>query len=452
MGSWDWDMKASRTEVTDRCRQILDYSNTEAVTYENWRSRVHLDDRVSTEASVEKALSDREEFEAQYRIIGSDGSIRWVDALGRFYYDESGRPERMLGVVADITDRKLAELALQESERRYASLAKVSPVGIFRCGRDGNCTYVNERWCEIAGISPKAALGTGWSAVLHPDDRERVINGWKQTIAEQQPFYLEYRFLRLDGTIVWVLGQALPELEENNRVISYIGTITNITENKRTEEVLRESEEQRRLALDLTHIGSWDWQIDLNKVTWNDNHFRLLGLQPKVVASSYQAWRDRVHPEDIDRVEQIVTQALTSQTLDEIFDSLAPPETFTIVVQPDLPTLVARKLLLSQVLSNLISNAIKHHDRSDGRIEIAVTPKGNSYEFSVTDDGPGIAPDDHEKVFGIFETLKSRDAQESTGIGLSIVKKIVETEGGQIVLESDTGKGATFRFTWPSQK
>ena len=99
-----------------------------------------------------------------------------------------------------------------------------------------------------------------------------------------------------------------------NRVISYIGTITNITENKRTEEVLRESEEQRRLALDLTHIGSWDWQIDLNKVTWNDNHFRLLGLQPKVVASSYQAWRDRVHREDIDRVEQIVTQALTSQT------------------------------------------------------------------------------------------------------------------------------------------
>ena len=76
MGSWDWDMKASRTEVTDRCRQILDYSDTEAVTYENWRSRVHPDDRVSTEASVEKALSDREEFEAQYRIIGSDGWMR----------------------------------------------------------------------------------------------------------------------------------------------------------------------------------------------------------------------------------------------------------------------------------------------------------------------------------------------------------------------------------------
>jgi signal transduction histidine kinase len=106
-------------------------------------------------------------------------------------------------------------------------------------------------------------------------------------------------------------------------------------------------------------------------------------------------------------------------------------------------------LLLSQVFSNLISNAIKHCDRPDGTIQIFVHNCGQNYQFSVADNGPGIAKENHEKIFGIFETLQSRDRKESTGIGLSIVKKIIETEGGEITLESELGSGATFRFTWP---
>ncbi|MEM6521795.1 MAG: ATP-binding protein, partial [Cyanobacteria bacterium P01_C01_bin.70] len=95
------------------------------------------------------------------------------------------------------------------------------------------------------------------------------------------------------------------------------------------------------------------------------------------------------------------------------------------------------------------SNAIKHHDREDGQLQITASEQGQYIEFVMTDDGPGIEPQYHQKVFTIFQTLKSRDELESTGIGLAIVKKIVESEGGTITLESSLGQGTTFRFTWP---
>lgn len=138
------------------------------------------------------------------------------------------------------------------------------------------------------------------------------------------------------------------------------------------------------------------------------------------------------------------------QLLAEILDSLVVPDTFVIQFPLQMPTLVTKRLLLNQVFSNLISNAIKHHNRSDGRIEISVTQRDGYYEFMVTDDGPGIATENHDRIFGIFQTLTSRDKRENTGIGLSIVKKIIETEGGEIFVESQLGKGATFRFTWRS--
>jgi len=134
--------------------------------------------------------------------------------------------------------------------------------------------------------------------------------------------------------------------------------------------------------------------------------------------------------------------------LAEIIDSLDPPATLRIEIAPGMPTLQTKKLPLFQVFSNLISNAIKYHHRSDGHIWISAQDREKFYEFAVADDGVGIAPEHQDKVFTIFQTLQSRDQTESTGIGLAIVKKIIETEGGEISLESQLGEGATFRFTW----
>ncbi|HSH04180.1 MAG TPA: ATP-binding protein [Anaerolineae bacterium] len=136
----------------------------------------------------------------------------------------------------------------------------------------------------------------------------------------------------------------------------------------------------------------------------------------------------------------------------DIVDILQPPETFTIDISPTWPTITTEAVKLEQVFSNLVSNAIKYHDRPDGTISITAEPAPNSfYYFAVADDGPGIAPENHEKVFGIFQTLHSRDDVDSTGVGLAVIKKLVEEQGGELGLESDLGAGAKFFFTWPQK-
>lgn len=132
----------------------------------------------------------------------------------------------------------------------------------------------------------------------------------------------------------------------------------------------------------------------------------------------------------------------------EAIDSLSPPSEFKIVVASDMPTMKTEKLLLNQIFTNLISNAIKYHPHNSGHITISVTEQDDFYEFAVADDGLGIDPKYHDRIFGIFQTLQARDAIESTGIGLSIVKKIVEDRDGKIRIESQLGEGATFYFTW----
>lgn len=139
----------------------------------------------------------------------------------------------------------------------------------------------------------------------------------------------------------------------------------------------------------------------------------------------------------------------TGEVTKTIVEMLSPRTGFTIAVTSPMPVFQGVRLFFDQVLSNLLSNALKYHDRDTGRIEISARDLGDYYEFSVADDGPGIDKKYHEKIFVIFQTLNARDDVESTGIGLAIVKKIIEEQGGTIAVSSEVGKGATFIFTWP---
>ena len=141
-----------------------------------------------------------------------------------------------------------------------------------------------------------------------------------------------------------------------------------------------------------------------------------------------------------------------ARLLAEVVELLSPPPGFEIRIGPGMPRFFTRRLRLSQIFSNLINNAIKYHHREDGKIEITAEERDGCYEFAVSDDGPGIPRQHHERVFVMFQTLQPRDEVESTGLGLSLVKKLVEEEGGRIVVESEEGQGATFRFTWPAGK
>jgi signal transduction histidine kinase len=133
----------------------------------------------------------------------------------------------------------------------------------------------------------------------------------------------------------------------------------------------------------------------------------------------------------------------------EVAEVLAPPAHIRITVEGRLPVVTADHTRMEQVFQNLIGNAINFMDKPEGHIIVGCEDNGDRWRFRVTDNGPGIAPEYYEKVFGIFQTLESRDQQESTGIGLTLVKKIVELYGGKIELASEVGKGCTFSFTLP---
>ncbi|RDH90158.1 MAG: hypothetical protein DIZ77_14145 [endosymbiont of Seepiophila jonesi] len=140
------------------------------------------------------------------------------------------------------------------------------------------------------------------------------------------------------------------------------------------------------------------------------------------------------------------------ELVDEIIDSLSPPNGFTIKIKGEMPTMYVDRLQLGQVFSNLISNSLKHHGGDKGKIRVKGESYGDVYQFSVCDDGKGIAPEYHNKVFMMFQILESSDFESSTGIGLALVKKIVEEHGGTIRLESALGEGACFYFTWPKNR
>ncbi|MCH9648360.1 MAG: HAMP domain-containing protein [Deltaproteobacteria bacterium] len=139
------------------------------------------------------------------------------------------------------------------------------------------------------------------------------------------------------------------------------------------------------------------------------------------------------------------------QLVAEVSELLAPPEEFEIRTEGELPVFHTKKVRLQQVFSNLISNAIKHHDRQSGKIVVSARTRSSTYEFAVSDDGPGIPAQFHEKVFQMFQTLQSRDVLESTGVGLPLVQRIVKEEGCEVALESGEGRGTTIRFTWPAE-
>lgn len=154
----------------------------------------------------------------------------------------------------------------------------------------------------------------------------------------------------------------------------------------------------------------------------------------------------------IGRTQQTEEEVNVNQLLQEVIDLVAPPKDFTITLPPKLPLIRTVRVELQQVFSNLISNSIKYHHRPDGQVRIQFHETPDFYVFSVSDDGPGIEPEYHTRIFVIFQTLQERDAMESTGVGLAIVKKIVERQGGSISVNSQPGQGATFTFTWPKPR
>jgi signal transduction histidine kinase len=227
---------------------------------------------------------------------------------------------------------------------------------------------------------------------------------------------------------------------------------------RRTAEANRRAEELEQFAYVTSHDLKAPLRGIANLAGWLQEDLK--GKLTEATREQLELLRDRVKRMNalieglldysrIGRTEQSVESVDVTELLVEIVDSLSPPQEFSVDIAPDMPTLQTDRLQLYQVFANLISNSIKHHGSEQGHVWVKVSDKDGFYEFTTKDDGPGIAPEYHDKVFMMFQTLEAKDYGTDTGIGLALVRRIVQEHGGSISLESEQGKGAVFRFTWP---
>jgi PAS domain S-box-containing protein len=217
-----------------------------------------------------------------------------------------------------VAERQQIEATLRASEQRYATLTEMSPVGIFQADAVGHCLYVNERWCQIAGLRPEEAAGWGWVNGIHPEDRGFVLTAWYAAAEASHPFRLEYRFQNAAGDVTWVIGQAVAERGVAGETVGYIGTITDITDIKQAE-VDRFQSKKLRLELTLLEnildnilAGYWDADLVNNKQYISPGFKKMFGYEDDELPNSPETWKQLVFSEDLPKAIEGYTQHVQS--------------------------------------------------------------------------------------------------------------------------------------------
>ncbi|MBE9065267.1 PAS domain S-box protein [Leptolyngbya cf. ectocarpi LEGE 11479] len=441
---------------------------------------IHPDDQAASTGAMDQAISTGQTVVFRNRYHCFDGSwmqLEWTIGAAQ-------AADVMYCMARDCTGQTkprpyLSQLAAQKQQLQ--TIFDRAGVGIARLALDGQWIQANDKLCEILNYSKTELLQTDFQSITHPDDAAQDMEHYQALLkGTSETVVLEKRYLRKGGEPIWCRVTASIIHDGEGYFIAFI---EDITERKANEHILEHQKDelarnnlilaqmtaslgQRNQELDeFAYVASHDLKAPLraiaNLATWLEED--LDGQLPAENKQQLELLQGRVHRMEnlidgllaysrVGRGDQITEPVDLNVLLRNLVDLLDPPPGFTIAIAPNLPTLNTARPALNQVFANLLSNAIKHHDRTDGHIDIRCQLLENGlYEFSVTDDGPGIDPAFHQKIFNIFQILEARDKTENTGIGLSIVKKTVEAEGGNITLDSQVGQGCTFRFTWPQK-
>lgn len=303
----------------------------------------------------------------------------------------------------------------------------------------------------IYNIDSKFDDISSWESLMKELSLEKTIIVEKNQLAEKYSFPVEISIKQI-------------RLNEKDFVI---GVTRDITSRKEAEAVQKEligglkkaNEELENFAYIVSHdlkapirgIGSLtSWLKQDYATVLGEEGNNLLVLMEKRVLRMQQLIEGILQYSRVGRVEGDSVELDLNELLNDVIDTIAPPRnTFQLTVLNPLPTINNNEVRISQIFQNIISNSIKYNDKEICKVEVDYEIKGDFHQFSILDNGPGIKPNYHNKIFKIFQTLQARDKFESTGIGLSIIKKIIEQNNGKIWIESDEGQGCKFLFTLP---
>jgi PAS domain S-box-containing protein len=415
-----------------------------------------------------------------------------------------GKLIRVWGSQRDITDRKKAEDALKESENWYRLLAQEQKVAlenlsearrqfqflsefipqiVFRTQANGDHDYFNQRWYEYTGLDFDNSKDESWAHVLHPDDYDRTWQVWRHSLETGAPYEIEYRLRRFDGQFRWFLGRALPMKDEAGNILKWFGTCTDVHDQKTALEEIAEAQQQvsqtneelNRMNRQLRKINE-----DLDNFVYTASHDlkapmanleglvtmlgkkltgRLSGQEQSIInlmLISVNKFNQTIR--DLTEITKVQKSMQEEPEMLSIAEALDNVKTDMVHVIDSLDAEIisdfqvkeirfARKNLRS-ILYNLVSNALKYRSpHRSPRIHLESERQADWIRLSVHDNGLGIDAEHIPKLFGMFKRLHTH--VEGTGIGLYIVKRIVENNGGHIEVQSELGKGTSFNIYLP---
>jgi len=466
LGTWQLDLATNHMECTPRCAANFGLPADGEFTYEQLIGIVHPADRDRVRAEVERALAERDLYQAEYRVIWDDGSLHWITASGRANYTAGGEPYNMVGITLDITEHKRAEEAVRESEIQLRTLANAVPLLAWMAEPDGSIFWYNRRWYDYTGTTPEAMHGWGWQSVHDPEILPRVLERWSASIANGEPFEMEFPLKSTAGEFRSFLTRVTPLRDEDGRVVRWFGTNTDVEELRRA---LKQAEDANRmkdeflatlsheLRTPLTSILGWARMLGNGQLDEVNTARALETIQRNAKAQSQLI-------EDILDVSRVITGKLRLEVQPVDLTALIESSMDAVLPAAEAKGIRLQRVLdsgasmvsgdparLQQVIWNLLSNAIKFTPKG-GRVQVKLERINSHVEIIVTDDGQGISPDVLPFIFERFRQADSTTTRThgGLGLGLAIVRHLVEMHGGTVEVESlGEGHGSTFTVKLP---